>query len=289
MYRHLTRLFTILTLATLACAQQKTETKLPSEEVVNAFMQQTFGYQPDVSWKILSIKPSEAEGLAEVNVLVGSPQAQPQNSKLYVTADGKHALVGDLIPFGTHPFRATQETLKKGMNGPSRGPATAPVTIVEFSDLQCPHCKEAQPTVDKLMAEEKNARFVFQNFPLPSHDWAAKAAAFADCVGRANPDSFWTFVSSTYDTQSDITAANADEKLTALADKAGVKGADMAACSAKPDTTARVEHSVALGKEVDVNGTPTLFINGRKIASVNGIPYEVLKSLVEFAAKPQPQ
>jgi len=64
-----------------------------------------------------------------------------------------------------------------------------------------------------------------------------------------------------------------------------VKGADMAACAAKPDTAARIEHSLALGKSVDVTGTPALFINGRKIAAVNGIPYEVLKSLVEFAAK----
>ena len=71
------------------------------------------------------------------------------------------------------------------MNGPSRGPADAPVTLVEFSDLQCPHCKEAQPTIDKLMAEEKNARLVFQNFPLPAHDWAAKAAYYGDCIGRS--------------------------------------------------------------------------------------------------------
>ena len=122
------------------------------------------------------------------------------------------------------------------MNGPSRGPADAPVTVVEFSDLQCPHCKEAQPTIDKLMAEEKNARLVFQNFPLPSHDWAAKAAYYGDCIGRTSPDAFWKYVASVYDAQKDITASNADEKLTALAEQAGAKGADTAACAAKPET-----------------------------------------------------
>src|SRR5262249_30852424 len=244
-----------------------------------------FGYQPDVTWKIVNIKPSVAEGLAEVNVLVGAPQQQPQATKLYVTADGEHALVGDLIPFGTHPFKALNDELQKGINGPTRGPADSPVTIVEFSDLQCPHCKDAQPTVEKLMADEKDARFVFQNFPLPMHDWANKAASYADCVGRANNDAFWKFIDATYESQAEINAGNADEKLTALADKSGVKGADMAACAAKPDTAARIEHSLALGKAVDVTGTPALFINGRKIAAVNGIPYEVLKSLVEFAAK----
>ncbi len=156
---------------------------------------------------------------------------------------------------------------------------------MEFSDLQCPHCKQAQPTIDKLVAEEKNARLVFQNFPLPSHDWAAKAAAYADCIGGTSNDAFWKFAQSVYDAQTDITLANADEKLTALADTAGMKGTDIAACATKPETADRVQHSIALGTSVDVTGTPTLFINGRKIGNVSGIAYDVLKGLVEFAAK----
>jgi protein-disulfide isomerase len=284
-----------LMLITLAGAQQKpltsqpaaktlTGANLPSKETVDAFMRQMFGYDPSVSWEVVAIKPSPLAGISEVNVALKNPKGQ-QNTKLYVAADGQHALIGDIIPFGAEPFSAARKALDRGINGPSRGPADAPVTIVEFSDLQCPHCKEAQPTVDKLVAEEKNARLVFQNFPLQSHDWAAKAAAYADCIGRNSNDAFWKFVQSVYDTQSDILTSNADEKLTALADKSGVKGSDIAACAAKPETATRVEHSVALGKSVDVTGTPTLFINGRKVGNVTGLPYEVLKQLVEFAAK----
>ena len=117
------------------------------------------------------------------------------------------------------------------------------------------------------------------------HNWAAKGAAYADCVGRASNDAFWRFVAKTYETQADITAENADEKLTAIADGAGVKGADIAACAAKPETKARVDASLALGKSVDVTGTPTLFINGRKIGTVDAHYSDVYKSLVEFAAK----
>jgi protein-disulfide isomerase len=285
----------ILMLITLAGAQQTPVTSppaakttaasnLPTQETVNAFMHQMFGYDPSESWEVLAIKPSPIPGISEVNVALKNPQGQ-QNTKLYVGADGQHALIGDIIPFGADPFAAARKTLDKGVNGPSRGPADAPVTIVEFSDLQCPHCKEAQPTIDKLLVEEKNARLVFQNFPLQSHDWAAKAAAYGDCIGRSSSDAFWKFVQSVYDAQSDILASNADEKLTALADKSGVKGSDVAACAAKPETTSRVEQSIALGKSVDVNGTPTLFINGRKVGNVTGLPYEVLKQLAEFGAK----
>jgi protein-disulfide isomerase len=292
MHRRLNYLFVLLLLLTVAGAQQPPEashaatkaaisTNLPSEETVNAFLHEWFGYDPSLSWKISSIKPSEIEGLSEVNAVLSGAQGQ-QTLKLYVTPDGKHAVNGEIMPFGAHPFAAAQKELERGMNGPSHGPADAPVTVVEFSDLQCPHCKEAQPTLDKLMAEDKNVRVVFQSFPLPMHDWAAKAAAYADCVSRGSKDAFWKFITSVYAAQSDITAANADEKLTALADAAGVKGADIAVCAAKPETASRVEKSEALGKVLDVNSTPTLFINGRRVPAV---PYEVLQKLVEFSAK----
>jgi protein-disulfide isomerase len=288
----------ILLLISLAAAQQKSSpkakdtpppvpsfsTRLPSEETVNAFMKQMFGYDPSVSWKIATIRPSEAEGLTEVLVVLSNSQGQ-QNSRLYVTSDGNHAVVGDIIPFGAHPFTSAREALLKGVNGPSRGPADATVTVVEFSDLQCPHCKEAQPTIDKLMSEEKNARLVFQNFPLTSHDWAAKAAYYGDCIGRTSPDAFWKYVASVYDAQKDITASNADEKLTAIADQVGAKGSDTAVCAAKPETATRVQQSIALGAALDITGTPTLFVNGRKISNVSGLPYEILKGLTEFAAR----
>lgn len=284
MYRRLVCLSVLLLLAFVAAAQEKTSANLPSEETVNSFLQQTFGYDSTVTWKITAIKPSIAAGLTEVDVVLSNSQGQSATT-LYVTPDGKHALTGEILPFGAKPYQPAKEALLKGVNGPSRGPDKAPVTIVEFSDLQCPHCKDAQPVIDKLLTEEPNARFVFQNFPLPSHNWAAKAANYADCIGRNSKDAFWKFVQGTFDAQSSITEANADEKLTAIADTAGVKGADMATCAAKADTKTRVEQSVALGQSVGVTGTPTVFVNGRRIGNVVGLPPEVLKGLVEFAAK----
>jgi protein-disulfide isomerase len=284
MYLRLLRLSVLVLLAFVAAAQEKTSANLPSEETVNSFLQQTFGYDSTVTWKITAIKPSIAAGLAEVDVVLSNSQGQ-STTTLYVTPDGKHALTGDILPFGAKPYQPAKEALLKGVNGPSRGPDKAPVTIVEFSDLQCPHCKDAQPVIDKLLTEEPNARFVFQNFPLPSHNWAAKAANYADCIGRSSKDAFWKFVQGTFDAQSSITEANADEKLTAIADIAGVKGADMATCAAKADTKTRVEQSVALGQSVGVTGTPTVFVNGRRIGNVVGLPAEVFKGLVEFAAK----
>jgi protein-disulfide isomerase len=265
-------------------ATNSASVSLPSEATVDSFMQQTFGYEANVTWKVASIKPAPVPGLAQVDVVLASPQGQ-QASRFYVTADGEHAVIGDIIPFGAKPFERVNRMLDKGITGPARGPKDAPVTIVEFGDLQCPACKAAQPAIEALIAAEPNARFVFQNFPLEMHNWAAKGAAYADCVAQTSNDAFWKFIAKTYESQADITAENADQKLTALADAAGVKGADVAACANKPATKAHVDASLALGKSVNVTGTPTLFINGRSIGNVSQVPAEAMKALVDFAAK----
>jgi protein-disulfide isomerase len=259
---------------------------LPSEATVDAFLHQQFGYEPDVTWKIASITPSPITGLAEVTVVLANPQGQ-QLTRFYVAPDGEHALIGEIIPFGAKPFDPVKKMLEKSVTGPTRGPKDAPVMIVEFGDLQCPACKAAQPTIEGLVEAEPNARFVFQNFPLEMHNWAAKGAAYSDCVGRASNDAFWKFIAKTYETQSDITAENTDEKLTAIVDGVGLKGAEIAACAAKPETKAHVDASIALGKSVDVTGTPTLYINGRRIGTVDPHLLDVYKSLVDFAAKSQ--
>ena len=76
---------------------------LPSEDTVNSFLFQTFGYDLGISWKIVDIRPSEIEGLAEVNVNISGPQGTTPN-KLLVSSDGKHMVSGEILPFGAKPF-----------------------------------------------------------------------------------------------------------------------------------------------------------------------------------------
>ena len=252
---------------------------IPSEEIINAFMQQMVGYNPEVTWRVAEVRPTVVPGLTEVVVVITDSKGSNSN-KFYVSADGKHAVTGDIIPFGAKPFEQDRVKLEKGVNGPTKGPAKAPVMIVEFSDMQCPHCKQVAPTVEQLLTQEPNAHFVFQNFPLPNHNWAEKAAEYVDCVGRASNDAVWKFIAKTFEQQESITEANADEKLKAIATEFGSNADQVAACAAKPDTKARIQASLALGKSVGVTGTPAIFINGRMLSG--GVPVEVLKQIVEF-------
>jgi protein-disulfide isomerase len=270
-------------------AEKKTEAKpgLPTEATVDSFFKHMFGYDPNISWKVLKIEEAHAAPLAEAIVAMKNPQGQG-TVRLFITPDGKHAIIGDDMPFGADPFAANRELLAKEVNGPSKGPDNAPVTIVEFSDLECPSCKAAQPTIDTLLENSPNAKFIFQNFPLEQlHPWAFKAATYADCIGRSNKDAFWKFVADTYANQQDINPENADDKLKGLATGGGADGAAIAACAALPATAERVRHSMDLGLKLDVTGTPTLFVNGRLVGNVNAIPPEALKAIVDFAASPE--
>ena len=141
-------------------------TSLPSEATVEGFLKQMFGWNQELTWKVAEIKPAEAAGFAEVTAVFNTPQGQ-QIFRIYVTPDQKFAATGDMVPFGGNPFAAARADLKAA-SGPAQGPADAPVTIVEFGDLECPACKAAQPNVKKLMEEETKARLIFQNFPLPT-------------------------------------------------------------------------------------------------------------------------
>jgi len=283
----------IVLLAATSWSQQATTTnlaptsqRLPSKATVESFMQHWFGYDSTITWQVAQIQPSEVPGFAQILMML-EKGGQQQQMVLYVTPDEKHAFAGEVIPFGADPFAATRKELATSTTGIARGPATASLTIVEFSDLQCPHCKNMQPIIEKLMADFPDARLVFQQFPIEAaHPWAFKAAIWAQCIGGGNNAAFWKFLNGVYDDQLNIDAQNADAKMKEHATAAGADATKAAACASSPDTAKAVHDSFELGKGVGVTGTPTVFLNGRKIAGITNIPYDMLRDLARFAESP---
>ncbi len=255
---------------------------LPSEATFDSFLKKMFGWNSDLTWKIADIKPSEAAGVSQATIVFNTPKGQ-QVTRIYVTPDQKFAFTGDLVPFGADPFAGAREDLK-GVVGPEHGPKDAPVTIVEFGDLECPACKAAQPNITKLMEEEPKAKLIFANFPLAQHPWAMTAAKYLDCLGRASDEAAWKFIPTVYANQEQITGQNVDQMLKGYVKDAGGNPDEIAACAAKPETEKRVHDSIDLGQKLDVNSTPTFFINGRRVMGFNNpsTPYDAVKSMVDF-------
>jgi len=250
--------------------------KLPTPAEVDTALKRNFGFDPSITWRILQIAPSDAQGVSDVFVLL--------NNKDYVhfyVLPGQKAIQGEMMSFGPNPFAGDRRKLQAA-DGPARGPRTPVISMIEFSDLECPYCKAAQPMVEKLAADFPQVRYVFQNFPLPMHPWAMKAARYADCAANQNGTAFWKYIDNVFENQGSIALATADDKLKEIAGDAGLDAQKISACAASPETEARVNKSIALGKSAGVQGTPTIFINGRKLPGLGGLDYDHLKALVQF-------
>ncbi len=160
------------------------------------------------------------------------------------------------------------------VTGPSRGPQDAPVTIVEFSDYQCPFCKRAEPTVKQVLARYGDqVRLVYRHYPLDFHDRAgpaAEAAACADAQGR-----FWEYHERLY---SDA-GALADEDLERVAGESGLDLALFKTCTAEHRYRGAVETDLREGSAAGVDGTPAFFINGLPLTGAQ--PHEKLVRLID--------
>jgi protein-disulfide isomerase len=164
---------------------------------------------------------------------------------------------------------------------PSFGPADAPVTIVEFGDLQCPSCRAEAPVLRQLIPDlyPKKVRIVFKDYPLESiHPWARAASIAGRCVFRQNPRAFWKFYDWDYENQDDITVENLKSKVLGWAKENGIASAPLESCIDSKATDADVARNISEGKDAGVRGTPTLFVNGVKAASVQ-IP--ALQQMIE--------
>ncbi len=260
----------------------------PTVDTVNAFLKALWGYDTNRIWRVEAIQTTGAPGVSKVIVFLSdkSPNAKVQTTAFFVTPDGNHAIAGDgVISFGATPFAAARRMLEARADGASRGAAGKDLLLVEFADLECPHCKEAQATMDQLLKDFPNARVVFQSFPLVQiHPFAFKAAAYGYCVQKQKNDAFFTYASAVFDTQAGLTAETADATLKNAVVKAGVDPAAVEACAATQAMKDQVNASIKLAEDVGVNQTPELAVNGH-LLPISQVPYETLKEIVAYQAE----
>jgi len=259
----------------------------PNKDTVNAFLHEFWGYDSDRVWQIQAIQKTSAPGVTKVTVLAAQKN-NPQIGTLqfFTTPDGQHLISNEVMPFGARPFDAARKTLQTEATGPSRGPASKDLLLVEFADFQCPHCKAAQPTVQKLLQDFPNAHYVFENLPLTSiHTEALKASLYSVCVAKLNGnDAFFKFADLVFNSQEALTPQTSDSTLNDAATKIGADAAKVGSCASTPEAKATVEASIKLAQTLNVNETPTLFVNGRGIP-MGAAPYETLQKIVAFQSK----
>jgi len=149
------------------------------------------------------------------------------------------------------------------LDSPARGPADALVTLVEFSDFECPYCKQVEPTLKTLLARyPRTLRVVWKDYPLPQHKRARLLANFAaDAFTRGANSGFWAVHDGLFARAGDLD----DGTLGELAGKAGLDSALLLVAAHAGAHDAAIRRDVALGEQLGVTGTPTFFVNGRRI------------------------
>jgi len=158
---------------------------------------------------------------------------------------------------------------------PSRGMATAPVTIVEYSDYQCPFCARVNPTLARVREQYGDqVRIVWKDFPLENiHPLAAKAAEAAHCAGEQGK--YWELHDRLFANQKELAA----DGLKKHAAAAGLEPGGFAACLDSGRHAVRVTEGVAEGKALGIDSTPTFFINGRRITGAH--PLDVFQGIID--------
>ena len=271
----------------------------PTVALADEYFKRMFGYDSNLKIQVVNIAASPIPDLYDLTAVFATPEGQ-QAGHWYISKDLKHAIAGDMLPFGADPFVHDRTELAKSAFGPTKGPADSKLLIVEFADLECPSCREAQPLMEKLRNDFPQAKFVFQSFPISQlHPWAVRAASYLDCISRENQDQSFTFIEAVYTHQKEIESAvrktEADgkttiddaavtERLRHYTEMAGADPAKVQRCAEAPDTAERITRSALVGQSVQVTGTPTLFINGRHVGNPGSAQYDALKAVVQFEA-----
>lgn len=232
---------------------------------------------PSATISVSDVKESAIKGAKQGTLNVGG-----QKVGFVASPDLRYVVFGELDDVTIDPSKAVME--KISLSGePFKGGKDAKVTIIEYSDFQCPFCAKANTIVEEEVLKQygDKVRFVYKQYPLIQiHPWAEAASLVGLCVNKiAGSDAYWKYHSAVFAKAEGIEADGANDKLLALAKEAGADQAKVKDCLEKGETKAAVAASMAEAESIGVNSTPTFFVNGRRLAGA--MPLDAFKAIIE--------
>jgi protein-disulfide isomerase len=262
-----------------------------TQKNIEAYLRNLYAFGPDVKLIVGPLKESPVEGMLETNIDVTIGENK-ENAKFYVSKDGRFLFRGDVSDMTKDPLAENLAKIRM-TDAPSLGDPKAPVTIVEYSDFECPVCRNLHDALRSILPNYSGkVRVIFKDFPLEQlHPWARTAAIAGRCAYQQKPETFWKVYDLIYDNQEVISAANAWTKIVDYASQSGLDAEAFKSCMASPEAGAAVNASHANGEKLEVNSTPTLFVNGRRMVGADAhqieqyINYELAKVGANKSAK----
>jgi protein-disulfide isomerase len=272
--RYLAAAVLFLTAPVLFAQQSKPpaapETNTPPsamQKSVEAYLRNLYAFGPDVQVTVGALKETSIPGLLATDIAV-KVEDNVQSVQFYVSKDGKYLLRGELSDLTKDPNAENRAKLQL-KDAPVWGDPKASITMVEFSDFECPVCRSLHDVLQGLLANYPQVRLVFKDFPLEQHPWARSAAIAGRCAYNQDPKAFWKLYDLIYNNQDLISPENSYSKFNDDASQIGLNADAFKACLASPEAAAAVDASHANGLALQVSSTPTIFINGRRIVGAD--------------------
>ena len=250
-------------------ASGKAEAQDQIRQKISDYLRKRFSVSANSTITVGPFQPSIFPDFYKTIITVKEGQ-QSASQHFYVSKDGKYLIQGNLYTLGADPFKEVERQIST-QEVQSVGPANAPVTIVEYSDLECPVCAQAQDFIEKQVLPKygNQVRVIYKDFPLVTiHHWALPAAMINECAYQADPARSLAFRSLVFGNQRNIKDTTAHDQLLDFAQQAGLDRAKVSACYDAKTTVPRVQSDFDEGQSLGVSTTPTLFINGKMVAGV---------------------
>jgi protein-disulfide isomerase len=240
----------------------------PTQKSVESFLRYYYALGPDVTIVVGAPVELGVSGILELPVEVKTPDGSNQ-VKMWLSKDRRYLLRGEISDITTDPLAETIAKIQTA-NAPVLGDPKAPITLVEFSDFECPVCRSLHDVLRGLLPNYPQLKVIFKDFPIEAvHPWARTAALAGRCAYQQDPKAFWKLYDLIYDSQDLISAANAYDKVLDFASKSGLHTDAFKSCLGSAQAASEVDASLANGNQVEVRSTPTIFVNGRRIVGAD--------------------
>jgi protein-disulfide isomerase len=263
------------------------ELDVSKKNEITAYVAKRFKLSEASGLHIVSAEPFESTCLYKVELVTSTA---PRRELTFFLSPDRRFLTPTLYDMTVDPSLAEEQRrsllMKALVSGdpPARGLDTAPVTLVEFVDFQCPACKHLAEELKGTILPKygSNLRVIFRAFPLPSHDWARDSSRLALCVRAQNANSFWQVYDYLYASQAMIRLDNLYESTAAfMSANSTLDVAQLKACFLKDQNDKKIQEDIDLGLANGVHVSPTLFINGVRVDGVP--PANVLDAMIASA------
>ena len=268
-----------------ACAQEEAVKPSMTHEQIAAYIRKAFNVPANVSITVKENPESKTVPSTYAILVQFRGERVNQDQEAWVTKNNV-LIVGRTFDMTVDPYKKNLDKMNLA-NSPVTGAADAKVTIVEYSDFQCPYCSQAHVTVkDLLKVYDGKIKLVYKHLPLSNiHPWAEDAATASICVHQQNAEAFWKLSDFFFTNQKSITKETLGTQLQQFSTENNLNYETLQKCMADPATKQKVSSDTTEANGLGLSSTPSFVVNGRTV--IGAVPEDQFKQVIDEALAAQ--